>query len=175
MLDWQRGLGKAGAADGSANTSKLLVHTTSRSSSGMGLSIGISGQFDTDSVCSGGSPHRGAGRGHRNEPFFIGVAGGTASGETTCALLQQAAGAPPPLGALQECLPGSCCSAGSPAELLSWMETFACRQDDGLRPDHAAAAWCAGLPAPPCHCRIAGLDPGCFQLADLDAGTAQTN
>lgn len=66
--DWQRqgksvGLTGSGRA-ASGDFSRLLV-ATSRVASINGLSREISGQWDGDSVCSGGSPHRGAGRGHR--------------------------------------------------------------------------------------------------------------
>jgi pantothenate kinase len=68
---------------GSGDLSRLVV-STGRSPSSLRLSRELSQTWhDGDSICSGGSPHRGAGRGHRNEPFFIGVAGGTASGKTT--------------------------------------------------------------------------------------------
>lgn len=79
-FDWQQqqpaGTGRAGSAD----VSKLRVSTGSRCGSGVRLSREFSG-LDLDDSCSGGSPHRGASRGHRTQPFFIGVAGGTASGE----------------------------------------------------------------------------------------------
>ena len=53
------------------DTSKLLVKVGSAGHS--------SGHYDV--TVEGSSPHRGPGRGHRTAPFFIGVAGGTASGE----------------------------------------------------------------------------------------------
>ena len=79
MFNWDPQT-RTAAANGDGGTSKLLV-ATSRAASGNGLDRGISGQWEGEGVCDGGSPHRGASRGHRNEPFFIGVAGGTASGE----------------------------------------------------------------------------------------------
>ncbi|KAI3433695.1 hypothetical protein D9Q98_003504 [Chlorella vulgaris] len=76
MYEWQNE--RAGSAKGLSDVSKLLVQTSRTSSMGL-RERELSERLDVE----GGSPHRGAGRGHRNEPFVIGVAGGTASGKTT--------------------------------------------------------------------------------------------
>lgn len=82
-FDWPPPPGRAGSVDGSG-LSKLRVSAGSRCNSSLLMSREL-GSVDLDGEsCSGGSPHRGAGRGHRTEPFFIGVAGGTASGAQQC-------------------------------------------------------------------------------------------
>jgi hypothetical protein len=100
MFNWDPQSRTAAAANGDGDTSKLLV-ATSRVAGSNGLDRAISGQWDGESVCDGGSPHRGASRGHRNEPFFIGVAGGTASGE--CSVYW-------PQPGLRRCGHATCCS-----------------------------------------------------------------
>jgi hypothetical protein len=80
MYEWQNE--RAGSAKGLSDVSKLLVQTSRTSSMGL-RERELSERLDVE----GGSPHRGAGRGHRNEPFVIGVAGGTASGACLARLL----------------------------------------------------------------------------------------
>ena len=116
MFDWHA-QARATAA-GADSTSKLLVAAPRQASGSNGyLSRDVSGQGETESGCDGGSPLRGASRGHRNEPFFIGVAGGTASGKAAPVPSRVHRNAGVPLG--------------FPCKLLhgSWLT---CRQDHGV-------------------------------------------
>lgn len=72
--------GSAAGVDAAAEgTSKLKISCDQASDpNGKGQ-----GAMFSPTGSSPGTASRGAGRHHRTEPFFIGVAGGTASGKTT--------------------------------------------------------------------------------------------
>lgn len=64
-FDWQQQ--PAGNSRSNSGELSRLIVSTGRSASGLRLSRELSQSWtgDGDSICSGGSPHRGAGRGHR--------------------------------------------------------------------------------------------------------------
>ena len=139
MSDWEHKARTDAAANGDGGTSKLTV-ATSRVASGNGLDRAISGRWDEDGECEGGSPHRGASRGHRNEPFFIGVAGGTASGECRWG------GANNNPGQLHGMTESRAIERSKATPLHPFACLSNCRQDYCLRSDHPEATRCAACP-----------------------------
>lgn len=165
-FEWQHGtLGPN--REGSGETSKLIV-STSRAGSGLRLSREIGSNWDGDSTCSGGSPHRGASRGHRcaAAAAAASVTGGgsrkwAALGLPGLASLRCHASlrpwprraemnpsslawrAAPRQARTQRCRTCASLLPPQPPPTNAAVLRCCCRQDHSVRPDHSAAAWWA--------------------------------